>query len=162
MINAISLYRISRWLYLHHIPLIPKIIQCIIFLMYNSKIAPTCEIGRGTYCICGGLSVLIHFNAKIGDDCQIGSHACILGKTPYKNVPQIGNNVFIGHNSIVCGPVIVEDGAIIANGAVVMKSVPKNAIVAGIPAKIVGYKTDLGYDLIHQVELKEDIMPFLK
>lgn len=160
--NAINLYRISRWLYIHHIPLFPRFFQTLIFLIYNSKIAPTSKIGKGTKCICKGLSVLIHFNAVIGESCSIGAHVCILGKSPFKRVPVIGNNVFIGHNSILCGPIIIEDNVIIANGSIVLKSVPKNAIVAGVPAKIIGYRTNLGYDLSHPDKLRDDIMPYLE
>lgn len=47
MLNAISFYRVSRWLYLHHIPVLPKLITLLIFLIYNSKIPYQAKIGRG-------------------------------------------------------------------------------------------------------------------
>lgn len=162
MPNAIVFYRIGRWFFLHHVPLIPRIFDLIVFLVYNSKITSSCSIGKGTKCICKGISILIHYNAVIGQNCSIGAHCCILGKSPYKRVPRIGNNVFLGHNTVICGPVIIEDGAIIANGSIVTKSVPKNAIVAGVPAKIIGYRTNLEYDFTAPQHLKDDIMPFMK
>ena len=162
MPNAIFFYRIERWLYLHHVPLIPKFFELLIFLIYNSKITCTTSIGKGTKCICRGISVILHNNVIIGDNCSIGAHCCITGKTPYKNVPKIGNNVFIGHNTVISGAVIIEDGAIIGNGAVVMKSVPKNAIVAGVPAKIIGYRDNLNYTFSAEKELIDDTLPFLK
>ena len=44
MLNAIFFFRISRWLYLHHVPFLPKLITLIIFLIYNSKVPYEAEI----------------------------------------------------------------------------------------------------------------------
>lgn len=52
---------------------------------------------------------------------------------------KIGNNVWIGANATILPGVTIGDGAIIAAGAVVNKDVPKNAVVGGIPAKIIKY-----------------------
>ena len=59
MVNAIFFYRIARWFYLHHIPLIPKLITLLIFLIYNSKVSYKCEIGAGTKLGYGGIGVVI-------------------------------------------------------------------------------------------------------
>lgn len=57
----------------------------------------------------------------------------------------IGNDVWIGHNSIILPPVKnIGDGAIIAAGSVVNKDIPPYAIVAGYPARIVRYRFDFG------------------
>lgn len=76
----------------------------------------------------------------------------------YKKVI-IGNNVFIGVNSIILPGVIIEDNVIIAAGSIVTKSVPSGTIVGGNPAKIIGlyddfkkvalssYKSDTDMDL---------------
>jgi acetyltransferase-like isoleucine patch superfamily enzyme len=55
----------------------------------------------------------------------------------YKRIT-IGNNVFIGVNSIIMPGVNIEDNVIIAAGSIVTKSVPSNVIIAGNPAKIIG------------------------
>ena len=89
-------------------------------------------------------------------------HVVIVGQTPYKEVPKIGNNVWIGPNAIIQGPVIIEDGVIIAAGSLVNKSVPKNAIVAGVPARIIGNTKDLQYDILEQKSGVEGYRPFLK
>lgn len=57
----------------------------------------------------------------------------------YKNIT-IGNDVWIGANVIIVGEIEIGDGAIIATGSIVTKSVPPYAIVAGVPAKIVRYR----------------------
>jgi acetyltransferase-like isoleucine patch superfamily enzyme len=55
----------------------------------------------------------------------------------YRKV-NIGNNVFIGINSIILPGVNIEDDVIIAAGSVVAKSIPKGSIVGGNPARIIG------------------------
>lgn len=53
----------------------------------------------------------------------------------------IGNDVWIGANSILVSGVKINDGAIVAAGSVVTKEVPKNAIVGGSPAKIIKFRS---------------------
>lgn len=55
-------------------------------------------------------------------------------------VTSIGNDVWIGANSIVLDGVNVGDGAIIAAGSVVVKDVPPYAVVGGVPAKVIRYR----------------------
>jgi len=59
----------------------------------------------------------------------------------YKKVT-IGNDVWIGANSVVLPGVHIGDGAIIGAGAVVRQDVPSHAIVAGVPAKVIGWRKD--------------------
>jgi serine acetyltransferase len=55
----------------------------------------------------------------------------------------VGNNVFIGVNSIIMPGVKIDDNVIIAAGSVVTKSIPKGVIIAGVPAKIIGNFKDI-------------------
>lgn len=72
MLNAIYFYRVSHWLYCHHIPVLPKLITLFIFLIYNSKIPPQAKIGKGSKFGYGGISVVIHQDSVIGENCSIG------------------------------------------------------------------------------------------
>lgn len=67
MLNAIYFYRMSHWLYCHHIPVLPKLITLLIFLIYNSKIPPQAKIGKGSKFGYGGISVVIHQDSVIGE-----------------------------------------------------------------------------------------------
>lgn len=80
MLNAIQVYRLSRWLYVHHIPFLPKLVMFFIFLLYNSKIPYKAKIGKGTYCGYSGIGVVIHSDAEIGENCMIGQHVTIGGQ----------------------------------------------------------------------------------
>ncbi len=141
MLNAIFFYRISRWLYLHHIPLLPKLITLLIFLIYNSKVSYKTEIGKGTKLGYGGIGVVIHQNAKIGANVSIAQQVTIGGgNSKYPGVPTIGDNVHIHKGAIVFGGITVGDNAEVGANAVVNKPVPANAVVVGVPAKILRYK----------------------
>ena len=61
----------------------------------------------------------------------------------------IGDNVFLGANSVVLAGVTIGDGAIIGAGAVVTKNIPKYAIVGGNPAKIIRYRNGKQYEDNH-------------
>lgn len=144
MINAIQLYRVSRFLYRYHIPFLPKLIMLIIFLVYNSKIPYKAKIGRGTFCGYSGIGVVIHSDAEIGENCVIGQHVTIGGgNNRYPGVPKIGNNVHMSHGAIVFGGITIGNNVTIGANAVVTKPVPDNAIVAGVPAKILRYNEPL-------------------
>jgi serine O-acetyltransferase len=161
MPNAIIFYRIARWLYLHKIPFIPKVLRAIIFLLYNSKVPFQNKIGKGTYFICSGIGVALVEGTEIGENCRIGINVVCSGKGPYKNLPKLGNNIWIGPGAIVTGAVIIEDNVVIAPNSVVTKSVPEGAIVGGIPAKIIGWVKDLDYELLKNEAWKEGYMDFL-
>jgi acetyltransferase-like isoleucine patch superfamily enzyme len=55
----------------------------------------------------------------------------------------IGNNVFIGVNSIIMPGVKIEDNVIVAAGSIITKSIPSGVIVAGVPAKIIGSYSEI-------------------
>ena len=143
MINAIFFYRISRYLYLHHVPLIPQLITLLIFLIYNSKIPFQAKIGKGTKLGYGGIGVVIHSKSKIGNQCVISQQVTIGGgNSKYPGLPTIGDNVYIAKGAIVFGGISIGNNVTIGANAVVNKPVPDNAIVAGVPAKIIRIKDE--------------------
>ena len=145
MLNVIVFYRISRWLYLHHIPFLPKLVTLLIFLIYNSKIPYQAKIGKGTKFGYGGMGVVVHTKAVIGDNCSIGQQVTIGGgNNRYPGLPIIGSNVRISKGAIVFGGITIGNNVTVGANAVVTKPVPDNAIVAGVPAKILRFKDENG------------------
>lgn len=141
MLNAISLYRIARWCYLHKIPFVPNLVTLLIFLVYNSKVPHKAEIGKGTMLGYGGIGVVIHQDAKIGEYCVLGQQVTVGGgNSKYPGVPKIGNNVHINKGAIVFGGITIGNNVEVGANAVVNKPVPDNAVVAGVPAKILRIK----------------------
>ncbi|NKI26849.1 serine acetyltransferase [Arenibacter sp. 6A1] len=137
MINAYKLYQFSNFLYKKKIPFLPKIIKLLIFLIYNSSIPYQASIGKGTTFGYGGIAVVIHKRAVIGDNCIIGTSVTIGGKSGHLKVPIIGDNVYIATGAKVLGPIKIGNNVIIGANSVVIKDVPDFAVVAGIPARII-------------------------
>lgn len=70
---------------------------------------------------------------------QIGLPIALQGETE-PAPPQIGNGVWLGRNAIIMPGIYIGDNSIIAAGAVVVKDVPKNVIVGGVPARIIKHR----------------------
>lgn len=140
--NAISFYRIEHWLWQKKIPILPQLIHHVIFLIFNSHIPASCTIGKNTRFAYGGIGVVIHAHSIIGDNCIIGTNVTIGGRSGRVNPPIIGNHVYISTGAKVLGDIKIEDNVIIGANAVVIKDVPLNAVVAGVPSKIIKYSPE--------------------
>ena len=119
------------------------------------------KIGKGTFFNHLGFGILINSSVEIGDNCKIGNNVSIVGQGPYKNAPKIGNRVYVGPGAVIQGPIIIDDDVIIAPNSVVNKSVPTKAIVAGIPAKVIGWVDQLDYDIFADEAWKEGYKPYM-
>lgn len=107
------------------------------FLLFNSSVPPTVQIGEGTKFAYRGIGVVVHGSAKIGSNCLIGQGVTIGGRSKIREVPIIGNDVYIAAGARVIGDVVVGDGVVIGANAVVVKNIENNCIVAGVPAKVI-------------------------
>jgi serine O-acetyltransferase len=133
--NAIHLYRVGRWLFLRRVPLLPKAVYWLTFLIYNSSIPPSAEIGVGSRFGYGGMGVVIHRRAILGSRVLIAQQVTIGGRSGHWDVPIIEDDVYLAAGSRILGPVRIGKGAIVGANAVVIHDVPAGAVVGGIPAK---------------------------
>ena len=140
----IYFYRIAHFLYKLKIPLLPKIIYYLQFLLFNSSVPPSVEIGKGTKFAYGGIGVVIHARAKIGNNCIIGQGITIGGKSKIYDVPVIGNKVFISSGVRILGDIKIGSNVIIGANSVVVKNFESNNMVAGVPAKVI--RTNIMFD----------------
>lgn len=130
-------YNVANWMYKHHIPVLPKIMYYLQRFFFKSSLPASCVIGKGTKLGYGGIGVVVHARSVIGKNCMIGQGVTIGGKSGWYEVPVIGDNVEINAGARILGPIRVGNNVIIGANAVVVKDVPDNCIVAGIPAKII-------------------------
>ena len=108
-------------------------------LVYPSSDIPlTVTLGEGTRFVHRGIGVCVHFGAVIGKECQIMQNVTIGGRNR-PGGPEIGDYCFIGAGACVLGKIKIGNNVMIGANAVVLKDVPDNAIVVGVPARIVGY-----------------------
>ncbi len=133
-------HRRARWLYLHRVPILPKLIYYFMRIIYACDLPYTVELGKNVGLFHNGLGVVIHRNAKIGEGTKIYQNVTIGGNgrpEALNGVPTIGENVFIGSGAVVMGPISIGDNAKIGANAVVTKSIPPYGVALGIPAKLV-------------------------
>lgn len=150
--NAIKLYRVSRKLYLRKIPILPKFIKGITFLIFNSVVPYTTDIGKNSKFAYGGIGCVIHSRAKIGERVIIGQNTTIGRSLDPEHFPEIGNDVYISAGARIIGKIKVGNNVIIAANAVVNHDVEDDTIVAGVPAKVIR-KIDVSiWDLLKNIK----------
>ena len=163
-LHAVWLHRIAHWFWNHRLKLLARIISHFSRWLTGIEIHPGAKIGRRFF-IDHGMGVVIGETAEIGDDVTI-YHQVTLGGTSTKKGkrhPTIGNNVVIGAGAKILGPVKVGDNCKIGANSVVIKNVPPNSTVVGIPGKVVKREgiTPTKVDLEHG-KLPDPVMESLK
>ncbi len=131
------LYRVGRFCYLNKLKPLSQFIYYVQVILCNSSVPHSVKIGKGTKFAYGGIAVVIHARAVIGNNCTIGQCITIGGRSKHYDVPKIGDNVYIGAGARVLGPIEIGDNCLIAPNSVLISSVKKGSIVGGIPAVII-------------------------
>jgi len=152
-LHAIIGNRIAHIFYKAHLYFIARWISQVARFMTGIEIHPGAQIGKRFF-IDHGMGVVIGETAIIGDDVLL-YQGVTLGGTGLergKRHPTIGNNVVIGTGAKVLGNITVGDNSYIGANAVVIKDVPPNSTVVGVPGRITkqdGKKIDISLDHIH-------------
>lgn len=90
MLNSYHFYRLANFLYLKKVPIIPKLIDYFIRLIFSCWLPHTTKIGKGLKLGYGGLGVVVHSNCVIGEDVHIDQGVTIGGNATEFGVPTIG------------------------------------------------------------------------
>ncbi len=152
-LHALVMYRISHRLWAWRVPIIPRWISQIARFMTGIEIHPGAVIGKKFF-IDHGMGVVIGETAIVGDDVLLYQGVTLggTGKETGKRHPTLGNNVVVGAGAKILGNITVGDNSYIGANAVVIKDVPPNSTVVGIPGRITrqeGRKIELELDHMH-------------
>lgn len=137
-LHAIWAHRIAHWFYRNRWFTTARIISQISRFFTGIEIHPGAKIGKRLF-IDHGMGVVIGETCEIGDDVVLYQGVTLggTGKEKGKRHPTIGNNVVVASGAKVLGSFRVGDNSMIGANAVVLREVPANSTVVGIPGRIV-------------------------
>ena len=136
--HALLAHRLAHWLWRNNIPIIPRLISQFARWVTGIEIHPGAQIGRGFF-IDHGMGVVIGETAVIGDFVTLFQGVTLggTGKDRGKRHPTLGNHVVVGAGAKVLGNITIGDFVKVGANSVVLRSVPSNSTVIGIPGRII-------------------------
>ena len=145
-VHAVLYHRVAHWCFRHHLKFLARCVSQWSRFWTGIEIHPGAKIGRNLV-IDHGMGIVIGETAEIGDDCLIYQGVTLggTGVMQGKRHPTLGNNVMVGSGAKVLGPIKIGDNSRVAANSVVLREVPENSTVVGIPGRVVrinGEKTD--------------------
>lgn len=161
-LHAILLHRAAHFFYRRRFFLLARLISQFSRLVTQIEIHPGARLGEGLF-IDHGAGVVIGETTEIGDNVTIYQGVTLggTGKEKGKRHPTIGDNVVISAGAKILGSFTVGDNSKIGAGSVVLKPVPPNSTVVGVPGKIImtdGEKiTPSGAGSL--IDLRHDLLP---
>ena len=137
-VHAIWGHRVSNWLWRHGRTLLARICSAFTQRLTGVDIHPAAILGPGLF-IDHAIGVVIGETAEVGTDVTI-YHGVTLGGTSLergKRHPTVGARVTIGAGAKVLGPITIGHGSRIGANAVVVKPVPPDSVVVGVPGQVI-------------------------
>lgn len=137
-LHAVWGYRLAHWLWTHNLKLLGRLVSHIVRGLTGIEIHPGATIGPGLF-IDHGMGVVIGETAEIGANVTL-YHGVTLGGTSLakgKRHPTLEDNVVVGTGAKVLGAITVGENSRIGANAVVIKPVPPNSVVVGVPGQVV-------------------------
>lgn len=152
-LHAVINYRIAHFFYKIKFYFLARLLSQIGRHFTGIEIHPGAQIGKGLF-IDHGMGVVIGETSIIGDNVLLYQGVTLggTGLVKGKRHPTIGNNVVIGTGAKVLGNITIGDNSYVGANAVVIKDIPPNSTVVGVPGRITkqdGKKIDLSLDHIH-------------
>jgi serine O-acetyltransferase len=137
-LHAVWFYRMNHWLWDHGLFLIARWLSQVARLLTGIEIHPAAKIGRRLF-IDHGMGVVIGETSIIGDDVTLYQGVTLggTGKEHGKRHPTLEDNVVVGGGAKILGNIIVGKNCRIGAGSVVLRNVPDNSTVVGVPGHIV-------------------------
>ena len=162
-LHAIIGYRITNFLWRNKIPFIPRALSQLFRFLTGVEIHPGATIGKGFF-IDHGMGVVIGETTIIGNNVTLFQGVTLggTGKETGKRHPTLGDNIVVGTGAKVLGNIEIGSNSYIGANAVVIKSVPPNTTVVGVPGRVAkqdGQRIDSQMDHVH---ISDPIMQHMK
>lgn len=128
----------EHWLWEHGLRGPARVLSQVTRFFTGVEIHPGAQIGRRLF-IDHAMGVVIGETTTVGDDCTLYQGVTLggTGNEEGKRHPTLGNNVVVGTGAKVLGNIEIGDNVRIGGNSVVVKSVPANCTVVGIPGRVV-------------------------
>lgn len=162
-LHAIWLHRIARHFYLKGWVVFPRLLNTFSRFLTGIDIHPGAKLGPGLF-IDHGMGLVIGETAELGSNVTLYQGVTLggTGKEKGKRHPTIGNNVVVSSGAKVLGSFKVGDNSKIGSGSVVLKEVPPNSVVVGVPGRVVtrnGVRIASNNDAESMIDLNHDKLP---
>ena len=161
-LHAIVMYRIAHFLLSIRIPFIPRFLSQMARFFTGIEIHPGAKIGESLF-IDHGMGVVIGETSVVGNNVTLYQGVTLggTGKEKGKRHPNIDDNVVIGTGAKILGNITIGENSYIGANAVVLKDVPANSTVVGVPGRITkqdGKKIETALDHVHVLDpLKQSL-----
>jgi serine O-acetyltransferase len=137
-LHALWFHRINHWLWNHNLRLLARWLSQWARFLTAIEIHPGAQIGHRLF-IDHGMGVVIGETSVVGDDVTLYQGVTLggTGKEKGKRHPTLGNGVVVGTGAKVLGNIVVGDNCRVGAGSVVLRSIPENSTIVGVPGHIV-------------------------
>mgnify|MGYP002777899571 CR=1 FL=1 len=137
-LQALLFHRFAHWLWVLGLPFLPRLLSHLGRFLTGIEIHPGATIGQGVF-IDHGMGVVIGETAIIGNYCLIYQGVTLggTGKESGKRHPTLGENVVVGAGAKVLGNIQIGNDVRIGAGSVVLRDVPSDCTVVGVPGRVV-------------------------
>jgi serine O-acetyltransferase len=136
--HILIVHSVASFFYRINLKFMARLISQRARFLTGIEIHPGAKIGKNLF-IDHGTGIVIGETAEIGDSCTIYHGVTLggLGNSQIKRHPTIGNNVMIGCGAKILGPIRIGNNVKIGANAVVLKDVPDNSTIVGVPGKMI-------------------------
>lgn len=137
-LHAVWFYRINHWLWNHRFFLLARFLSQIARFLTAIEIHPGAKVGRRLF-IDHGMGVVIGETAIVGDDVTLYQGVTLggTGKEHGKRHPTLEDSVVVGSGAKILGNITVGRNCRIGAGSVVLRNVPEDSTVVGVPGHII-------------------------
>jgi serine O-acetyltransferase len=133
---VLRLHRLSACLEARKISVLSRFVDLISRILFAGSIPGRARIGERVFFHHSALGVVINGHSVIEDDCEIGVHVVLGGRSPQVGAPHLQRRVIVHAGARLIGPICIGEGSVIGANAVVLSDVPPRSLVVGVPGVV--------------------------